>query len=214
MFFGSGLFKRENLTKRWFDQGTGWPQRMAAAQPPTQNFPKIDLPKNGVHPKPSAESFFHSLNIIVLKNIQWLLIQMVSRIKSKFFGKARQVLHDSVPTSPFWPYHLFFPTCDLYASPKATCHLPQMWHAHPPSQFLQPECSPPCHHLCPPKNHIFSGHALFLGLYFKLILIIMHLFLTLDYKPLMDRSFLIHLHIHKIYIYLFNKCILNYMHAM
>lgn len=75
VFFGSGLFKRENLTKRWFDQGTGWPQRMGAAQPPTQDFPKMDLPKNGVHPKPSAESFLHSLNITLLKNSQWLLIQ-------------------------------------------------------------------------------------------------------------------------------------------
>lgn len=29
-FWGGGLFKRENLTERWFDQGTGWPQRMGA----------------------------------------------------------------------------------------------------------------------------------------------------------------------------------------
>lgn len=125
-----GRFKRENLTKKWFGQGTVCPQRRGAAQPPTQIFLKWIWPKDGVHPKHSAESFLHSLSICYSSRA----------FNGSSFNGLQNKIHIpwegtpgppwSVPTSPLWSYlsHVFLRAS--YASPSAIYHVPQMRHAH------------------------------------------------------------------------------------
>lgn len=155
-----GLFKRENLTKKWFGQGTVCPQRRGDAQPPTQIFLKWIWPKDGVHPKHSAKSFLHSPSICYSSRA--FNGSSFSGLQNKIHipWKAHQALHVSAHISTLVLSIACFPSCFLYASPSAIYHVPQMLHEHPPRQFLQLECSPPCHHLCPPKTHLFIGQGL------------------------------------------------------
>lgn len=190
-FWGGGgsFFKRENLTKRWFDQGTGWlfsgEWVLFRIQP--KSFLKWPWPENGVYPKHT--SFLHPVSIYYLPLQEHSVApqSMASKIKSKFLEKA-QTFYDPKPISLLWPYLLF--SCMPF--PRVLTTFPKYaTHFHQGSSFNPHD--PPCHHPCPPKPHISVGQVLFLWLYIELVLIAVHLFLWLDCKLLMGRNFLIHL---------------------
>lgn len=176
----------------------------------------MDLAKERCPPKAQCWVILPPTNYLLtllLKAIQWPLIPLYSRIKPECLAKAHRASMIQCPPT-FSGLISYLPSCFLYVSPKATYHVAQVCHVHLPGPWLQPECSSPCQHLCPPKTHIFIGQGLFLELYVKFILIAVHLFLTLDYKLLVEETFLFVSIFPAIYTYLFNKCMLNGVPAM